>query len=518
MWTSSRREFLKTIAGAPALSLWPSWDSLAQDGPPADSRQPSCDVVRFDSDIEPLVRLIEESRGNEYIGLLVGELRKGLSYRRFLTALFLASLRQNNFDHPVYMVHSANQLSLDLDTKNRLLPLFAQLWGFKFFQAKWPAKPLTEFRGKIPPAREAASEFAAGMKEWDPDRSERALIALSRSFGPHQAYEAFLRHIGRDWVYIGHKAIAIANCWRALLAVGMEYAEPVLRYALREQNLAEHSSESAEVFNGNAERVEEVFESLPADWVRREGHAESTRELVEAIRKGKVNAACELATKRLVESKVSAWAIWDAVHVAAAELMIRHRGWGPNYSSLKTGPVHANTSANALHYAFRVGHEPRTRLLNLLQGVAWVTRFSRVDEDNLSLRPLRVTELEEATLPDSPRDAVEEMFWMLPISVPESTDEHADRSGADEASRKAFQFCRTHPDSTLFLDKARDLIVRKTTEVHEYKFPIAIFEDYGLVSPEWRPHMLAGSVHLLKSSRKPDLAYIEEVRTALRRL
>src|SRR5262249_59298749 len=45
---------------------------------------------------------------------------------------------------------------------------------------------------------------------------------------------------------------------------------------------------------------------------------------------------------------VGAQAVWDAVHLATAELMVRHKsGWG-----LASRPLHANTSTNALHYAF----------------------------------------------------------------------------------------------------------------------------------------------------------------------
>jgi hypothetical protein len=47
-------------------------------------------------------------------------------------------------------------------------------------------------------------------------------------------------------------------------------------------------------------------------------------------------------------------------------------------------------------------------------------------------------------------------------------------------------------------------------------FPAAAFEDASLVSPEWRPYLLASSVHALHGARSHDTAVLVKVREALK--
>ena len=73
--------------------------------------------------------------------MMVEQLRCGLPYRNFLAALFLAGIRDVS-PHPpgfkfhcVFAIHSANQMSLDAVSEDRLLPLFWALDQFKKSQA-----------------------------------------------------------------------------------------------------------------------------------------------------------------------------------------------------------------------------------------------------------------------------------------------------------------------------------------------------------------------------------------------
>src|SRR5205823_2084923 len=94
---------------------------------------------------------------------------------------------------------------------------------------------------------------------------------------------------------------------------------------------------------------------------------------------------------------VKAQALWDAVHLSTAELLVRHNdGWG-----LASRPLHSNTSTNALHYAFRTATVPETRLLVLLQAVAWATDKTGGDRASGRLRDLAITDLPAIRLPDS---------------------------------------------------------------------------------------------------------------------
>src|SRR5438045_1601625 len=113
-------------------------------------------------------------------------------------------------------------------------------------------------------------------------------------------------------------------------------------------------------------------------WPRREG---TRRGMLAQIREGQVERASALAVQ-LLRSGVKAQALWDAVHLATAELLVRHHdGWG-----LASRPLHSNTSTNAMHYAFRTATIPATRLLILLQAVAWAIDKTGGDRAGGTLR------------------------------------------------------------------------------------------------------------------------------------
>jgi hypothetical protein len=64
----------------------------------------------------------------------------------------------------------------------------------------------------------------------------------------------------------------------------------------------------------------------------------------------------------------------------------------------------------------------------------------------------------------------------------------------------------------------RWLCAKAAVEAHEFKLPAALFEDDELVSPTWRPRLLAASAHWLHGRQSPDSALLQQVRQALQRL
>jgi len=87
----------------------------------ADEAKITPDLVRFSSDIELIVRLIEETPRDKFMAMMIGQLRKGLPYRNFLAGLYLANIRTGMVDHPLALLHSTNQLKMDLPVQE-LLP------------------------------------------------------------------------------------------------------------------------------------------------------------------------------------------------------------------------------------------------------------------------------------------------------------------------------------------------------------------------------------------------------------
>src|SRR5688572_3076385 len=100
------------------------------------------DIARFAPEIEPLVELIERTPREKCAAMAAEQLRKGVSYRQFMAALFLAGIRNVNPRppgfalHAVFVIHSAHLISLEAPADSRLLPLFYALDVFKASQER----------------------------------------------------------------------------------------------------------------------------------------------------------------------------------------------------------------------------------------------------------------------------------------------------------------------------------------------------------------------------------------------
>ncbi len=502
-----RRDAIKGIAGAGALASGAVGGSgfLA-----AAERTVASDMVRFGPDIEPLVRLVEETPREDCIEVLAARLRSGLSYREFLSALFLAGIRNVSPQPPgfklhcVFVLHSAHQLSLDAPVRERLLPL---LWALDYFKQSQERDAeegdfrLREAKGPLPPASKAWGEYRVAMESWDEQRADRAITALARTRGAHEVIEGMWRYGARDYRNIGHKAIFTANTWRTLQTIGWRHAEPALRsltmglldfgtkrrmngYGFEDQSHA-----------ANTELARKMLPELPAEWNSGGSTRPSaTEEVLSAVRSARPVPASAAVGAMLADGEMSSREAWEGIHLAAGELMLRLPG---------ILGVHCVTSANALHYAFRMSSEEETRLYLLLQGVGWMSQFARFMSGQEEFRDLDISKLEGADVPESPDEAAAEFLGLL------TTD-------ADEAARKALGYALAHSDLTSFLQSARSVLFRKIEESHHFKFAAAVFEDLYLVDPAWRPHMLATAAYYLRGTQDPDSEVVERARDALK--
>ncbi|MFN0051049.1 MAG: hypothetical protein ACKV0T_02600 [Planctomycetales bacterium] len=508
---TSRRTFLRATAGAglwgPLAAGWGLKDSAIQ---AADETGLPPDMVALHPDIEPLVRRIETTPREKCVEMLAAQLHGGASYRELLAALFLAGIRNVNPQPPgfkfhcVFVIHAAHQLSLDAAAQDRFLPLFWALDEFKKSQAEdqeqgdFRLRPVT---GKLPAPEAAWSEFHEAMEKWDEPRADRAIVALVRSKGAHEVMEGLWRYGARDYRNIGHKAIFVANAWRTLQTIGWQHAEPVLRSLVlglldfKDQEVNGYAFHD-QSYLSNVARATSV-EKLPGAWSETTPRSEVTLDVLELLRAGEIRQACDRAVSILSTGQGTAGPLWDAAHLAAGELMMRQPGiFG----------IHTVTSINALHYAFRCALEPRQRLLLLLQGLGWMCQFRNfMATRQPALSNLRINDLQSAPIAADPAEAIAEIFSLL------STDPAA-------AAPRALALARQRPDPADFARQARSLIFRKTADPHHYKYAAAVFEDYDLVSPDWRPHVLATSVYYLRGSQLPDAPLMAAAREATRNL
>jgi len=113
-------------------------------------------MVRLHPEIEGLVRLLEDTPRERVLEEIAGRVKRGLSYREVLAALFLAGVRNVQprpvgFKfHAVLVVNSAHLASLAAPDSDRWLPLFWAIDSFKSSQERdvregdWTMGPVDE--------------------------------------------------------------------------------------------------------------------------------------------------------------------------------------------------------------------------------------------------------------------------------------------------------------------------------------------------------------------------------------
>ena len=128
--------------------------------------------VRFGDDIEPFVRLLEDTPRERVLEEVAGRIKQGTAYKQILAALLLAGVRSIQprpvgFKfHAVLVVNSAHLASLASPPEHRWLPIFWAIDNFKNSQAQnvqqgnWVMGPVDE--KSVPAADKATDAFARG--------------------------------------------------------------------------------------------------------------------------------------------------------------------------------------------------------------------------------------------------------------------------------------------------------------------------------------------------------------------
>jgi hypothetical protein len=493
-----RREFLSASAiGAAGLPLLAGLQPVRA----ADAKLDP-NLVRLDSGIEPLVRLLEETPRNEVVEEVAARVKKGLGYQEVLAALLLAGVRnvqpRPNVGfkfHAVLVVNSAHLASLAGPDNERWLPIFWAIDNFKSSQAQtlkesgWRMRPVDEM--KLPPARKAKAAFTAAMDDWDEEAADAAVAALARTAGANELFELFARYGCRDFRSIGHKAIFVANSFRTLQCIGWHHAEPVLRslaYAL-----LNHEGENPAKRDGDPDRPgrknAELVKRIRKDWVGGKDDAEATTELLATLRDGSERDAAEKAAEQL-NAGVSPRSVWDGLFLGAGECLMQQPG---------IVGLHTLTTMNALRYAYDASGDDETRRVLTLQGASFLPLFREAMTGRGKVGDARIDKLEPAGKPDGAGAVYAEL----------SRDKAS-------AARMALGYLTSDGQAgKKLIDAGRLLVFLKGDDSHDYKFSSAVLEDYANVTPHWRDRFLAASLYWLKGSGGRDAPIVKRVHAAL---
>lgn len=500
----SRRRFVQGAATGAALSGLGDFGFLSKLSPlSAQETKLPKGAVQFSDEIEPLVRVLEETPRDKLLEEIGSRIRRGLSYREVLSALLLAGIRNVQprpsvgFKfHAVLVVNSAHVASMNSPDDHRWLPIFWALDYFKVAQAQderegdWTMSAADE--AKLPDASKARAAFIAAMDAWDEAPADAAAAALARSTGTADAFELLFRYGCRDFRSIGHKAIYVANSWRTLACIGPQHAEPVVRslaYALlNRENSPREDAPADRPIRVNRELAKEIRDT----WLDGKLDDKATEEMLATLRTGDDEENSRLVVE-LLNRGVAPQSIWDALFVGAGELLMRQPG---------IVALHAVTSTNALHFAFATAADDQTRRLLLLQNAAFLPLFRSEMQRRGKLAEHRLDQLEAADASPADAESIDAIFADV------SGDRHA-------AAGKLLGYLNAGGDPQKVIDAARLLIFLKGTNAHDYKFSSAVLEDFYHVSPSWRNRFLASSVFSLRGSKLPDNRLVARTRDAL---
>jgi len=464
---SSRRRFLQAAAWGSALGAAAEWGflSLLPRVSAAEARLER-GLVPLGDEIEPLVRLIEDTPRNRVLEQVGERIRQGTSYREVLAALFLAGVRNVQprpavgFKfHSVLVVNSCHLASLSGPESDRWLPLFWALDYLKATQAEeaqktgWRMRAVNE--SKVPSASEARRAFTTAMEAWDVEAADAATAGIVRTLPATEVFELFAQYAARDFRSIGHKAIYLANAWRTLQVIGWEFAEPVMRslaFAMLnhegEANPAQSDLAPDRPWRENVALVDRI----PAGWTQGQISSDATRDFILLCRSGSASDTAKMAAEAL-ERGVSAASVWDGNFVAAGELLMRQPG---------IVGLHGLTSLNALHYLWQsVGDEPLRKRL-LLQACAFSSLFRDAARNRGQLKDLTI---------DAVQSGVEGKVTVDDILAEVSRDKL-------QAAKKLHAFVTAGGNAYDVIQASRRLVFLKGRDAHDYKYSSAVLEDW----------------------------------------
>ena len=464
-------------------------------------------VVRLQPEIEPLVRLLEETPRERLLEEVAARMQKGPSYRDVLAALLLAGVRNVQPRpsvglkfHAVLVVNSAHLASLGSPDTDRWLPIFWALDYFKSSQAQdvregnWTMGPVDE--SAVPPARKAREAFIDGdgrlgrgggrrgrRRPGPHGRGQRGLRAVLPLRRPRLPRRSATRR--STWPIAGGRSSASAgstpsrSCGR--------WPTPCCMH--EGGNPAQRDDPADRPWQRNQERAARIKE----DWTAGKPDAAASADLLATLRTGSDDDACEQVVE-LLNRGVAPQSVWDALFDGAGELLLRQ----PGIVSL-----HAVTSTNALHFAYQASGDDQTRRLLLLQNAAFLTLFREAMGGRGKVGDARIDQLEPiATVGGRHRGPSRR-----------SSPRRA-ATGRPPPARR-WPTCRPGTTREPLIDAARRLVFLKGNDAHDYKFSSAVLEDYYHASPAWRERYLASSLLLLPGSADRDNDLVRRTRAAL---
>jgi hypothetical protein len=460
-----------------------------------------------DRSVAVLLKLLEDSQRERIPPELVRRIRAGLRYKDLLAALSLAAVRnvqpypEVGFKyHSVMVLRSIHLATQHLSSADKWLPIVWAADHFKDGQAQERATGGWRLPARVAvpvgDPQAARQGLIAALDNWDRDAADAAIVKYAQAASPDEIFSVLFPYGARDLRAIGHKAIAVSNAHSLVALVGTAQAEPLLRSTVAalqnsgaDPDPARHDLQPDRAWRQNQKQLREI----PQSWKQGRDDPGARTELHAALYRVAAEEA-GAAVVELLRWGISPEAIWQVLFDTAAELLLRQ----PSIVLL-----HAQTTANALHYAYRVCGNEQTQQLMLLQGAAFIAMFRA---------------MVDATQPDRGLEALEPVPLDRP-SVDPIGEIFSDLSAGHrvQAARKSLGYLQNGGDAGALIASARHHLVYNADDAHDYKFSEAVFDNYAHVSDcAWQWRFLSAGMAYFKAPAKRPAPVVEETMELLR--
>ena len=449
-----------------------------------------------------LVNLLEDSPRELIPRELVRLIRKDLRYEDLLAALTLAAVRNvqpypkvGYKYHSVMMLRAVHSTTQHLSSADKWLPI---AWAADYFKQTQAEE--RDADGWRMPARAAASPGSAeaarhalsvALDHWDRDAADAAIVNYAELAHPQEIFSLLFSYGARDLRAIGHKAIAVSNAHFLIDVLGSAQVGPILRSTVAalqnsdaDPNPASHDLQPDQPWRQNMQRLHEI----PQDWKQGRSDAGARAELRAALYRVSEDQAGKVVVA-LLRQGISPDAIWRVLFDTAAELLMHESG---------IVPLHAQTTANALYYAYRVCDDEPTQQLSLLQCAAFIAMFRKLvgaTPPEIGLEALQPLPPETSGL-----DAIDEIF----------ADVAAGRRL--QAARKSLGYLQSGGNPQALIAKTRHHLVYNAQGPHDYKFSEAVFDSYAhFANSDWQCRFLSAGMSYFKAPAKRPGPVVDEM-------
>jgi len=453
--------------------------------------------VRFNNRIEPLVCLIEDTIQVNMVEQAGAKMLAGVSPETLLLAAALAVTRSSDLPPhhhggPVHVVSTVHAISGMCD---RLGGTYAGICALQFVslanrhihnhrQAVGPYA-LPEFvprgRGEDAEANVAAMEIA--VKEGNSAACDHYFQFFLDRLGIHGALDLLLKISVPKISLDDHHLLLPIQTWRALDRVGTEYADTLIRPAVRfatrrpappavtevEELIADHGLDRNPPATNTCNDETSAVGTLASRIANLDNFNRVPGMLAGALRDG-----------------LSLRGAAEALSVASSLIFLRWR-------TSRASDVHHNIAANAQrHLAGLESIDPGTRLRALLH-------WSSGPDVKMALSQLEELNVLAARLAKPDAAGQQDLLGRIQgifVELQQSSGPSVDNSRFDAIDRLvgfALQYADRHYEADPFFDMLARVVCRdESSEMHAYEHHQATCEEFHATRPELRGvHMLA---------------------------